>query len=304
MTKLSIIIPTHNRKELLKRALESVINQTFKDWEAYVICDNCKDGTEEFLGSFLASDPKFTVITVEKSVGGAEARNIGIGYSNGEYIAFLDDDDEWMPDKLQLQVDFLNMNEDVSIVSCAYLLNETDAVTEIYNLEKLTIGKMLYMNLLGSFSFCMIRNSDRGANLIRSDLRAFQDWYLWLRIMIDSRKRAYIIPECLVRYDCSHSNERISSNSLNRLDAYRKLMNQFWKYMTSSHKNYHEAVFLSRSMDFRQSTSKTQLLRIFNCLLKTRLKLGIVEFTRILLHPVVKSGNPLLIKVYLLLKHR
>src|SRR5215475_868787 len=106
MPKVSVIIPTHNRAEFLRSAITSVLNQTFQDFEIIIIDDASKDHTQEVIANF--NDARIKVIYNQVSKGAAGARNIGIMNSSSEYTAFLDDDDEWLPEKLQIQNCFLD----------------------------------------------------------------------------------------------------------------------------------------------------------------------------------------------------
>lgn len=101
--KVSIIIPTFNRAYLLARAIESVLAQTYKDFEIVVIDDASTDNTKEVVKSF--DDKNIQYIYHKKNMGGAAARNTGIKIARGYYIAFLDDDDEWLGNKLEKQVE-------------------------------------------------------------------------------------------------------------------------------------------------------------------------------------------------------
>ena len=106
MPKVSVIIPTHNRAEFLRSAITSVLNQTFQNFEILIIDDASKDHTREVLSNF--KDTRIKVIHNPVSKGDAGARNVGVMNSNCEYIAFLDDDDEWLPEKLKIQTCFLD----------------------------------------------------------------------------------------------------------------------------------------------------------------------------------------------------
>lgn len=99
---VSAIITTHNRLELLKRAIQSVNNQTYPNIELIVVSDNSNDGTNEWLEK---NNIKKILISEQNSKGGNYARNLGIKASNGFFIAFLDDDDYWMKDKIMKQVE-------------------------------------------------------------------------------------------------------------------------------------------------------------------------------------------------------
>jgi len=97
---ISVIIPTYNRAAVLQRAIESVINQTYKDWELIIVDDGGNDNTKELVGDFQS---KYSNIYYFKSLnmGASVARNIGVGLSKGEYVAFLDSDDFWTSGRLE-----------------------------------------------------------------------------------------------------------------------------------------------------------------------------------------------------------
>lgn len=108
---VSVIIPTYQRTKLLGRAIDSVLNQTYKNIECIVVNDNIPNDEYslvlyELLKTY-ESDNRFEFIEQEKHINGAEARNCGIRKAKGEYIAFLDDDDWWKPEKIEHQVSFI-----------------------------------------------------------------------------------------------------------------------------------------------------------------------------------------------------
>jgi len=100
---VSAVIPTRNRPKLVSRATSSALNQTWGNLEVIVVVDGPDEETSQVLGQI--DDPRLRVITLEKSVGAHEARNIGVGEARGSWVAFLDDDDEWLPTKLQCQLE-------------------------------------------------------------------------------------------------------------------------------------------------------------------------------------------------------
>jgi glycosyltransferase involved in cell wall biosynthesis len=105
MPKASVIISTYNRAALLPTAITSVLQQTFQDFEIIVVDDASQDETPAVVADF--QDHRIRYIRHERNAGAAGARNTGVTNATGEYIAFLDDDDEWLPEKLALQVDVL-----------------------------------------------------------------------------------------------------------------------------------------------------------------------------------------------------
>jgi len=103
-SKVSIILPTHNRDVLLPRAIKSVLNQTFKDFELIIVDDGSTDNTEETIKKFQGKDKRIVYIKNKKNRGAAVSRNKGIKVAKGEYIAFQDSDDEWTLEKLEKQI--------------------------------------------------------------------------------------------------------------------------------------------------------------------------------------------------------
>lgn len=128
--KVSIIIPTHNRPDLLVRALWSVYGQTFQDYEVIVVDDGDSPRAESVLQEYLGNS-NFTYLETNKNQGAPVARNMGIKAAQGEYVGFLDDDDEWLPEKLSLQTEILDKESaDVGFVFSAVVnKHENGSVT-------------------------------------------------------------------------------------------------------------------------------------------------------------------------------
>ena len=102
MAEVSIVIPTKNRPQLLNRAINSILKQTYEDWELFIINDAEKEATINF------SDTRIQIINNKNKTGANGARNTGINLATGNYIAFLDDDDAWHEDKLLKQVNLMD----------------------------------------------------------------------------------------------------------------------------------------------------------------------------------------------------
>lgn len=108
MPKVSVIIPTYNRSMSLIKSIKSVQNQTFADFELVVVDDASTDDTEKKIRKLSHKDKRIRIIKHDKNRGGSAARNTGIRNAKGGYIAFLDSDDEWLPRKLEKQVEVMN----------------------------------------------------------------------------------------------------------------------------------------------------------------------------------------------------
>lgn len=181
---VSVIIPTYNRAELVRRAVESVLAQTYKNIEVIVIDDGSTDDTASLLAPYL----KHIVYVLESNNGGSvgRARNIGIKHSKGDYLAFLDSDDEWLPDKLEKQVSLLK-SPNVHIAYCdAYYVDEKGDILAIKRERRRgnILRHLLIDNVVsGSASAVILRRDcfDKVATF-REDIDTPEDWDLWLRL--------------------------------------------------------------------------------------------------------------------------
>lgn len=181
--KISVIIPTFNSAGYLARALESVFNQSFTDYEVIVVDDGSTDNTEELARSFV---PK--IAYYRKSNGGpSSARNFGIGKSAGEYLAFLDSDDCWLPDKLRLQLEVFQRHSAAGLVGCGMtILNEKGRILieSRKSPGKLELtNDLIYRNNIASGSTLMIRRDVVDTvGLFDEELLGAEDWDYGLRV--------------------------------------------------------------------------------------------------------------------------
>jgi len=139
MPKVSIIIPTYNRAYLLPRTIKSVLNQTFKDFELIIVDDGSLDNTREVVEEFQKKDQRVKYIWQENSGRPARPKNVGIKNAKGEYIAFLDSDDEWLPEKLEKQLSLFEYSKKKSLglVSCnAFIISQGGKILGEYHTSK------------------------------------------------------------------------------------------------------------------------------------------------------------------------
>ena len=118
---VSVIMPTYKRPDLLPRAVQSVLTQTHRNLELIIVDDNSPDSTPDVVRSLMQEDDRIRYIRNEVNLDAPESRNVAIRNAKGEFIAFLDDDDEWMPQKLELQLKLINR---YSVVGCLYNKNQ------------------------------------------------------------------------------------------------------------------------------------------------------------------------------------
>ncbi|AOM81653.1 glycosyltransferase family 2 protein [Salisediminibacterium beveridgei] len=119
---VSVIIPTHNRERTIMRAINSVLSQSYQTFEIIIVDDNSNDNTVGLVNEI--EDNRIKIIKLSSNQGAAKARNIGINESSGEYLAFLDSDDEWLPTKLDKQVKmFENADEKIGLIYSSIIID-------------------------------------------------------------------------------------------------------------------------------------------------------------------------------------
>jgi glycosyltransferase involved in cell wall biosynthesis len=213
MPKVSVIIPTHNRAHFLPGAILSVLNQTFQDFEIIVVDDASSDNTSEIVAAF--NDERIRFFRHDTNKGGSAARNTGILNSKCDYIAFLDDDDEWLPEKLAKQMDILLASPpEVGCVYTGYVMVDRTSGRVIDQRLPTKRGN-LYKDLLmtncvagGTSSALLRKNCLQKVGLFDENLPRSQDFDLWLRMA-----KVFLfeyVPEPLFKYYI-HEN-RISTN--------------------------------------------------------------------------------------------
>lgn len=124
--KISVIIPTYNRAHIIKDALESVLMQTYSNWECIIIDDGSTDNSEKIINEFITKDLRFKFIRrpLSRNKGAATCRNIGLENTTGDYIQFLDSDDLLAKDKFQVQIEFLKNENLNTIATCRFGIME------------------------------------------------------------------------------------------------------------------------------------------------------------------------------------
>lgn len=217
--KVTVIVPTYNRAHCISRAIDSVLGQTFTDYELLVVDDGSTDNTEQVLARY---GEQVTLIR-QANQGASAARNRGISHARGEFVAFLDSDDEWRPEKLARQVAWLEAQPDVGFVSClgdCFLekgrRGECDSPPPPHYtlLAAADAYRQFLMFLVTPFPQNMSRYMFRSLALQRAggfdlSLHGSEDWEIFLHVL-QLGYRFDFVPELLVTYH--QSEDSISLN--------------------------------------------------------------------------------------------
>ncbi|MBP2075898.1 glycosyltransferase family 2 protein [Oceanobacillus polygoni] len=185
---VSVIIPTFKRADKLRRAIDSVLNQTYYKIELLVVNDNEPDDDfsirlEELISSI--EDKRLFLVHQEKHVNGAAARNAGIERAKGEYIAFLDDDDTWIKTKLEKQINTFKKHPKVGLVTTGvYYIYEKEKVTyeSIPNAFGDVSKDILISNCVGGTQAMVKKSILDKVGGFDEKLKALQDYELWIRV--------------------------------------------------------------------------------------------------------------------------
>jgi glycosyltransferase involved in cell wall biosynthesis len=223
---VSVVLPTHNRVAFIERAVASVLTQSESDLELIIVDDGSTDGTPQLLRRLAASEPRIRLMRNDQPRGGGGARNVGIEASLGKWVAFLDDDDEWLPKKLECQL--ARLADDPGAVACAcdFQQHFPSGKTRLFRVPtNVTLQHLWRNNVLGGASVCVCSRE----TLVRiggfdTRLRAAQDYDLWIRLR--QQGRIAVCPEPLVKYQ-EHEGDRISSRFDSQLRGARRL---YFKY--------------------------------------------------------------------------
>ncbi|NAS31637.1 glycosyltransferase [Flavobacteriaceae bacterium R38] len=211
---VSIITPAFNSEAYIEETIQSVLNQTYGNWELLIVDDASADNTVKIVNRIAEKDPRIKLFELEVNSGAGIARNKAIEEAQGDFIAFLDADDLWKPEKLQKQLFFMEENN-ASVCYCSYELMDEDgnSLKSIVNaLPHLNKNKMLKANYIGNLTG--VYNAKILGKFYMPAIRKRQDWGLWLRC-IEKSGRAYGINEVLASYRVR--KDSISSNKFNLL---------------------------------------------------------------------------------------
>lgn len=249
---VSIIIPTYNTEKFIRDTLQSVQNQTYQNWEMILVDDASTDKTVSVIEEFAKNDDRIKLFKLEKNSGNGFARNIAVEKASGKYIAYLDADDLWFPEKLEKQIEFLKAN------NLPFTFSFYDCIDEEGNLLKrrveapinLTYSKLFFCNYVGNLT--AIYDADYFGKIILEATQKRQDWRLWLTIL----KQIQVtkpVPEPLAFY-------RIRKNSISS-SKFKLIKHNFGVYREFHGFNFVFSVLLMTRFLFTQLIIKPRYIK-------------------------------------------
>lgn len=249
MSKVSIIIPTYNRADLLIRTVTSVQNQTLKDFELFIIDDGSTDNTKKVVENLAKKDKRIKYLWQKNSGGAASPKNNAIKYCSGKYITYLDHDDEWLPEKLEKQYNYFenNIKKNIGLVSCnIILINKTKGIEGIHKLSRYKTIEDLFLNggnyAYGNSSIMIPRYIIDIVGPRDENLKIFEDQDIFIRIALAGYHLDFI-DEVLVKYHIDETNlskdfgksaldyERFIIKYKNELKKYNKTLSAYYRHL-------------------------------------------------------------------------
>lgn len=213
-SKVTIITPVYNAAKYITATLDSVIKQTYENWQMFLIDDCSSDHSVEIINRYVEQDGRFHLISLPKNMGAAASRNAGLDAVDTKYIAFLDSDDIWLPDKLQMQLDFMKDSGN------AFTYTDYSFIDENGNITKDLIKGDNYIDrrrlLTGSPIMCssVMMDIEKIGDFHMVDMRSGQDYATWAMLMRTRGLKAYNIGTVLAHY--RKLKNSLSSNKLKK----------------------------------------------------------------------------------------
>ncbi|WP_459875454.1 glycosyltransferase family 2 protein [Campylobacter concisus] len=179
---VTIIMPSYNSEKFIIESVESVLVQTYSNWELIIVDDCSPDDSNKIITKYVDNDSRIKLIKLQKNSGPAVARNTAIEAANGRYIAFLDSDDVWLPNKLETQINFMHDNDLAFTYSSYRLVGEDNEHLGVF----ITKDKISYFDMLKTCSVgCLtaIYDTEKIGKQYMPLILKRQDYGLWLKIL-------------------------------------------------------------------------------------------------------------------------
>lgn len=216
-TLISIVMPAYNSQNTLDEAVESVLSQTIDDWELLIIVDAAVDLTEQMAKSWAQKDKRIKVFVNQYNQGVAKSRNVGLEKARGDYLAFLDSDDRWLPEKLKWQLEFMKKTNTLVSYGAYRRFNAHEFLNIVNPPVQVNYRQLLMGNVIGNLTGMVER-------ALVEDLRflsqGHEDYIFWLEV-VKRAKFAFLIPS-----DGPVAEYRVQKTSISA----KKTKNLIWQW--------------------------------------------------------------------------
>ena len=211
MPRVSVLMPAYNSEKYIATAIESILNQTFSDFEFIIINDGSTDNTAKIVRQYARRDPRIKFVDNKKNRGISETRNSLLDMATGEYAAYQDSDDVSMPNRLAQQVKFLDSNPEISVVGAAMQAFPIARLIKCPTQPR--ILDFYFANAVSNPTVMMRMRDIKSAGLrYDTDLSTAEDYDFWFNVI--KRFNIYNLPDVLVNYrvlptSLSHNNPKL-----------------------------------------------------------------------------------------------
>ena len=207
---VSIIMPMYNCAQYIADSIESVQAQTYTDWELLIVDDVSTDGCRRIVEEYAATDHRIRLLQNIKNSGAAISRNYALREAKGKWIAFLDSDDQWVPEKLSKQLDFMTSNG--YSFTCTDYRIQFNGVWQPYIITgPKVVGKWKMYNYCYFSTITVMYDRDVVGLIQIPDIKKANDYAMWLRVV--EKAKCYRLPECLSYY-IKHEGSLASGSKL------------------------------------------------------------------------------------------
>lgn len=220
--KVSVIVPNYNCENFIEETVNSVINQTYKNWELLIVDDCSTDGSVEVIKKLQAADGRIKLFINEKNSGAAASRNKALKEASGKWIAFLDSDDLWLPDKLEKQIAFMEENGyKFSYTAYEHIDENSNSLNVRVTGPKVLSKRKMFRYCYPGCLTVMYDSSDVGAVQIPDEIaNGENDYAIWLKVC--KAYKCYYLNEILSLY-------RVRNSSLSHKSKKTKLMKNHYR---------------------------------------------------------------------------
>lgn len=223
-TQVSIITPSYNSSQYIRETVQSVVSQTYSDWELIIVDDGSIDNSDLIIKELVSSDTRIKAFFLKENKGVAFARNKAISEASGRYIAFLDSDDIWSSDKLEKQLNFMKINAIAFSFTSYQPFSSFKSYKVIHAPQKISYEELLRNTIIGCLT--VVIDTELIKKIFMPDYATSQDYAAWL-LILKKGYFAYGFNENLAKYRVVST-----SNSANKIE----MMKGVWSIYRESEK--------------------------------------------------------------------